>query len=349
MDRDFLYDRILGSLACACMGDAMGAPTEQRSIGEIQRLWGGRVERFYPPPEDSPYAKGRGAAQITDDASQMLHLVDAYLEGEGTLTPDSVAKALLRWSQSSQYFPRFAGPSTRAGIERLQNGEDPGNAGSVGRLTTEGTSNGAAMRVAPTGLMHPGDPEAAVRDALVTCLPTHGTDLAISGAACVAAAVATAMVPGNGLLDVIRAAQWGVAEGEQLGRKHGREVAGPSVRLRLNLALELAIKARDLDEAVADIAALVGSGLHVSEAVPAAVGIFVAANGDPFPAIVGGANAGDDTDTVACIAGSIAGAFRGFGRVPQHLYQEMLEANGLDLEGTAARFSSLVADKAGIR
>jgi ADP-ribosylglycohydrolase len=347
MDREALHDRILGSLAGACVGDALGAPTEQRSIGEIRHTWGGRVERFYKPPEDSPYAQGRGAAMITDDASQMLHLVDAYLESAGTLTPESMADVILQWSENAQYFPRFAGPSTRAGVERLRNGVDPATAGSIGRLTTEGTSNGAAMRVAPAGLMHPGDPEAAIRDALVTCLPTHGTDLAISGAGCVAAAVATAMVPGSSLMDVIRAAQWGAQEGERLGRKHGREVAGPSVRRRLDLALALAIKAKDLDEAVLSIATLVGSGLHVSEAVPAAIGIFVAADGDPFLAVVGGANAGDDTDTVACIAGSVAGAFHGFGRVPQDLYKEMLWANALDLETKAAAFASLVADKAG--
>jgi ADP-ribosylglycohydrolase len=348
VDRRILYDRVLGSLACACIGDALGAPTEQRSIGEIRRIWGGRVDKFYPPPDDSPYANGRRAAQITDDASQMLHLVDAYLECEGILTPDSVATALLRWSENPQYFPRFVGPSTRAGIERLRNGDDPVAAGRAGRLTDEGTSNGAAMRVAPAGLMHPGDPEAAVRDAVITCLPTHGTNLAISGAGCVAAAVAVAMVPGNELLDVTHAAQWGAAKGEILGRKCGREVAGPSVRRRLDLALELAVTASDLEEAVRDIAALVGTGLHVSEAVPAAVGIFVAANGDPFPAVVGGANAGGDTDTVACIAGSIAGAYRGFGHIPQDAYQQMLNANGLDLEARAADFASLVADKAGL-
>jgi ADP-ribosylglycohydrolase len=38
MDRDVLYDRILGYLACACMGDVIGAPAEQRSIVEIQHL-----------------------------------------------------------------------------------------------------------------------------------------------------------------------------------------------------------------------------------------------------------------------------------------------------------------------
>lgn len=345
MDRDFIEDRILGSLACACIGDALGAPTEQRSISEIRSTWGGRVESFYAPPEDAPYAKGRGPAQFTDDASQMLHLVDAYLEGQGSLTPESVAGALLRWASDAQYYPRFAGPTTRSSIERLQSGEDPLAVGRTGRLTTEGTSNGSSMRVASAGLMHPGDPGAAAHDALTTCLPTHATNLAIAGAACVAAAISTAMMPESGVLDVTRAAQWGADEGERLGREHGREVAGPSVRRRLDLALELAAKAGGLDETVSDISGLVGTGLHVSEAVPAAVGIFLAAEGDPFLSAVGGANAGDDTDTVACIAGGIAGAFRGFGHVPEELYRQMIKANELDVEGKAREFAYLVASK----
>lgn len=343
MNREFLEDRIRGSLATACVGDALGAPTEQRSISEIRELWGGRVESFHASPEDSPYSKGRGPAQITDDASQALHLVDAYLENGGTLTPESVATVLLRWSENSEYYPRFAGPTTRASIERLRNGEDPLEVGKAGRLTTEGTSNGSAMRVAPAGLMHPGDPEGAVQDALITCLPTHATNLAIAGASCVAASTAVAMSPDSRLMDVIGAARWGAKEGEELGQKHGREVAGPSVARRLDLALELAVSADGFDRAVADIAELVGSGLHVSEAVPAALGIFLAADGDPFLSIVGGANAGDDTDTVACIVGGIAGAFRGFGHVPRALYDEMLEANELDIEGRLSRFVDLVA------
>jgi ADP-ribosylglycohydrolase len=53
-----LGDRIRGSLATAMIGDALGAPTEQRSIPEIRQLFGGRVEAFFAAPPDAPYAKG---------------------------------------------------------------------------------------------------------------------------------------------------------------------------------------------------------------------------------------------------------------------------------------------------
>lgn len=343
MDRDELYDRILGSLAMACIGDAMGAPTEQRSMREIRETWGGRVESFYAPPQDAPFGSGRAAGQITDDSSQMLYLVDAYIENDGEITPAAMARMLIAWSENGEYYPRFAGPTTRASIARLLDGGDPELTGKIGRLTTEGTSNGAAMRVAPAGLAHPGDPEAAVRDAFITCLPSHNTNLGVAGAAAIAAAVSVAMAPGSTLMEIIRAARWGAAEGERLGTEQGREVGGPTVPRRLDLALEIAGRSNSLDDAIFEISTTVGSGLHISEATPAALGVLLAADGDPYLTVVAAANLGDDTDTIACMAGSIAGAHRGFGAVPKGLYEQMLAANDLDIASRARAFADVVA------
>jgi len=341
MNRDHLYDRVLGSLATACIGDALGAPAEQRSPREIQRLWGGWLQDFQAPPEDSPYAEGRRPGQITDDASQMLALVQTYLDEPGELTAAGMGRMLLRWSET-QYYPRFAGPSTKRAVEALRAGGNPETLGAEGRLCTDGTSNGAAMRVAPAGLRHPGDIRSAIADAVTTCRPSHLTNIGVSGAAATAAAVAAAMVPGARLSEVVSAARYGAREGERLGREHGRDVAGPSIERRIELAAAEALAADDFHSAVLAVTDVVGSGLGMAEAVPAALGIFVAADGDPLLTCVGGANAGDDTDTVACIAGSIAGAFRGFSHVPQDLYKQMLEANELDLETVATAFAGLI-------
>ncbi len=154
MNPTHLHDRVLGCLATACIGDALGAPAEQRSPSEIHELWGGPVRDFQAPPEDSPYAEGRHAGQITDDASQLLGLVDTYLTEPGPLTAAGVGRMLLRWSET-EYYPRFAGPSASRAVEALRAGADAKTLGAQGRLCTDGTSNGVAMRVAPAGLRHP--------------------------------------------------------------------------------------------------------------------------------------------------------------------------------------------------
>lgn len=345
MKRTDVYDRVLGSLATACIGDALGMPAEQRSPAEIQQTWGGWLREFHAPPPDSPYAEGRSAGQITDDASQMIGLVETYIEEPDRLTAEGVGRMLLRWSQT-QYYPRFAGPSTKRAVEALRDGADAESLGSGGRLSTDGTSNGAAMRVAPAGLRHPGDLDAAIADAVTTCRPSHLTNIGVSGAAAVAAAVSSALIPGAGLLDVVAAARYGARKGQQIGSEVGRDVAGPSIERRIELAVAAAMTADNFPAAVRAVTDVVGSGLAMAEAVPAAIGIFVAADGDPLLTCLGGANAGDDTDTVACIGGSIAGALRGFSAVPQALFREVSSVNELDLEGLAGSFVAVILGRA---
>jgi ADP-ribosylglycohydrolase len=336
-----LEDRICGSLVTAMIGDALGAPTEQRSIPEIRELFGGRVEEFYAPPSDSPYAKGRHAGQITDDSSQMLMLCEVLIRGEGNITARDVAEMLVAWSGKPEYYPHFAGPSTRAAIDRLKAGADPETVGAQGRIATEGASNGGAMRVAPAGLVHPGDVPAAVRAAVVTCQPSHFTSIGVAGAAAIAGAVAAALTPHASVLDVVRAAMWSADEGERIGATEGRRVAGPSVSRRIDLAVKIAATSRSLDQAVQDIADVVGAGLSAAEAVPAAIGLFVAAAGDPWTTVVGGANVGDDTDTVACMAGAIAGALRGVAGVPQERFRDVVAANQVDVRDVARRLAQV--------
>lgn len=338
-----LHDKILGSLAAAVIGDAMGAATEQRSFDEIVHLYGGPVREFFRPPPDSPFAAGREAAQITDDSGQMLAMAEALIETRGALTVDAVARHLLRWAEDAEVFRRFAGPTTRAAIEELRRGADPRTVGRQGRLTSMGTSNGAAMRVAPAGLAHPGDIDGAIRDAVIMCLPSHATQLAISGACAVAAGVACALRTDADVYAVVQAAFQGAVRGEEIGRREGRTVAGPSVIRRMELAVALATRHRSVLDAIRDIHAYVGSGLHIAEAVPAAVGIFVSAGGDPLEAIVGGVNIGDDTDTVAVIAGSLAGALRGARSLPRPLIEQVERANDLDLDRVARALAAVAS------
>lgn len=336
-----LEDKILGSLSAAVVGDALGAPTEQRSIAEIQHLFGGRVETFFAPPADSPYAKGRKAGQYTDDSSQMIMLAQAFIDGGGSVTAQDVANMLITWSKIPEYFPHFAGPSTRRAIAALEQGADPNTVGAEGREATMGSSNGAAMRIAPAGLVNPGNIENAVRAAAITCRPSHFTSVGVAGAGAIAAAVAIALRDDATILDVVRAAMLGADLGNEIGATEGREVAGALVRNRIELAVHIASTSPNLDAAIRNIAATVGTGLQAAEAVPAAIGFFVAAAGDPWWAAVAAANAGDDTDTVGCMASSIAGAYSGSAAVPADKLAEVLEANDLDLRPLATALAEV--------
>jgi ADP-ribosylglycohydrolase len=347
---DRLYNHILGSLATAGLGDAMGAATEQWSTRDIYQAYGGPLRTLLkPPPDTFSGAEGNELGQITDDTSQMYYLAETLIQTDGHLTYEAWVQCLLRWAEESPHVGNM-GPTTRLVVAALRNGEDPYKVGVVGTSSRQmakiGATNGSAMRVAPAGLVNPGNIEAACQDALTTCLPSHNTQIAIAAACGIAAGVAQALTAGADVYSVVQAVLAGARRGEALAAEKGRLAPGPSIINRTELAVNLALKATSLEEALASIEAYVGNSVDAAESMPAAVGLFVFAGGDPLETIVGGANIGNDTDTIAAIAGSLAGALRGIEAVPPDLYQTFKTANQAEFDVEAlARGLTAIAQR----
>ena len=225
----------------------------------------------------------------------------------GGVTLEAAVSGLITWydrvdGDNSPY----VGPSTRRGVNALKAGEDPRTSG------LWGDTNGAPMRISPIGLLHPGDIEGAVADTVTVCMPTHFTQPAVSGAAAVAAAVATAMVDGVALNDVIEAG----LRGAVLGREHGRRWFGSSVPFKIQQALEIANSEADNRVRLKRIYDEVGATLNVPETVGAAFGLLAMADGDPKETAILAANLSGDADTIGAIACAMAGTFAGFDAIP---------------------------------
>ncbi|MDY0977260.1 ADP-ribosylglycohydrolase family protein [Massilia sp. CFBP9012] len=339
MTPEQLEDRIFASLALAGMGDALGAPTEQWTIAEIFAAHGGLLARFIAPPPDTFAGANNGLqAEVTDDASQMYYLAQALVDSKGTLDEAGWVACLLDWAAHS---PKagFMGPSTAGIVQALREGRDTATVGVIGsshrKMTTIGTTNGAAMRVAPVGLLYPGDPVKAAEQALVTCLPSHDTDVAIS-AACAIAGAAAAAVDGAALADVIDAGLQGGAHGETLARRHARLAAGPNFLARSRMALEIARQAQGSGDDRGFLERLereVGNSVLAAESVPSALAILAYAGADPLRTIALAASCGNDTDSIATMAGAIAGAMHGRAALPEGMLSEFCAVNaeyGLD-------------------
>ena len=349
MPQDRLYNHILGSLAVAGMGDALGAATEQWSTREIYEQYGGPLRTFLkPPPDTFAGAEGNELGQLTDDTSQMYYLAQTLIDTDGNLTAEAWVQCLLRWAAESPHVGNM-GPSTRRVVEALRAGENPYKVGVVGtsdrQMAEMGATNGSSMRIAPAGLVHPGDIEGACQTALITCLPSHNTQIAISAACAIAAGVAEALTEGADVYSVTQACLAGARRGEELAAQteNARLAPGPSVVKRTELAISLGLKATTLEEALANIEGYIGNSVAAAESVPAAIGLFVFAGGDPIEAIVGGTNIGNDTDTIAAIAGSLAGALRGIKAVPPDMLATFKESNvqEVDVEKLAAGLTEI--------
>ncbi len=337
MARDPLHERILSSLLAAALGDALGAPTEGCSRAEITQRYGGLVRGFQPRAADvaAVGAVGLRPGEVTDDTSQLLAFARALIACEGELDAARWTAVLREWLLTSPK-ARLAGPST----SRLLHSGEERPSGWVDDATV-GATNGAAMRVAPAGLVCPGDVERAIGLAWVCCQPTHDTQVAAAAAGAIAGGVAAALTSRGDLGAVLGACRRGAQLGETLGAREGRLVPGHSVADQIELAVSAGAGTPGLEAALERIATRVGSSGLAVESVPAAIGVFAAARGRPYEAIVAGASIGGDCDTIASMAGALAGAFHGLEGVPADLLARFDAANDEDLAGVAEQLYEL--------
>jgi ADP-ribosylglycohydrolase/sugar/nucleoside kinase (ribokinase family) len=313
-------ERVRGALLGLACGDAFGMPNSFLRAPVLRHA-------MEPGPANSAYHAGYSAGRITDDTEQALALTDALEDG---FSPQAVAARLNAWFVAVGGAESLAvGPSTRRAMLAYQAGED------VMRIGASGVTNGAAMRVAPigvvAGLRHLSLP--ALVDLVETaCLPTHHTSPAIAGAAAVAAAVA-AGVAGGTWQEIMQAA----VAGAKLGAERGNWVYAPDIAARIELARDIAAGCQDDTALLAAVSETVGAGEPTTESVPAALAIADYAGGDPQRAIYLAGNLRGDTDTVAAMAGAICGAFAGAQALPADWVACVARTNALDVENWADR------------
>lgn len=312
-------DRARGALYGLALGDALGMPTQSLPRAGIVARYG-VVDRLLPGAPDQPIAPGLPAGTITDDTEQALLLARLLVAGAGRLDPHAFATALQRWEQDMvrRGSRDLLGPSTKRALERLAAGEPAAEAG------RDGTTNGAAMRVAPVGIAFAGD---RLLPAVVdSCLVTHNTGLGIAAAAAVAAAV-SAGVTGADLPAALAAAEDAAAAGAQ----RGHWVAGGDIAARLRWVREW-VHTLAPHELVPAVDEVVGTSVAANESVVAAFALVEALGHDVRAALTTAASLGGDTDTVAAICGAVLGAHHGVAGLPADLLAQVRQVNRLDLD-----------------
>ncbi|MFK0691483.1 ADP-ribosylglycohydrolase family protein [Mesorhizobium sp. IMUNJ 23033] len=325
-----MLDRAMGALVGGALGDALGMPTQLLSPARIAALYG-HVEDFVAPVADHPVSKGLLAGTITDDTEQALLLGRILVESGDRFDHTRWVNALLDWERDVKARGSYdlLGPSTKRAIDAINNGMPAEEAG------RGGDTNGAAMRIAPVGIMMPLAPlHALAAKVAETCRATHNTSIAIASAAAVAAAVSRGVAG-----DDWRAASDSAVAAARQGAALGHWVTGGDIAARIVWAQEL-VRGRTVKDAIRLIVDLVGTGVASQESVPAAFAVLEVAAGDPWQAAVISANLGGDTDTIGAIAAGMAGACTGFSRLPQ---QHIARLVGIDVAQVRALATDLVA------
>ncbi len=327
MPVDQKFNRALGALLGGALGDAMGMPTQLLSPAEIKRYYG-FVDDFVAPTPDHPVSQGLSAGAITDDTEQTLLLSSVLLGSAGGFDHHAWVNALIRWEEEIKARGGYdlLGPSTKRAIDAINRGVTPEEAG------RHGDTNGAAMRIAPVGIMVPPSANLISRVA-ETCRATHNTSIAISAAAAVASVISHG----------IDGADWQQALGSAVtaaraGEREGHWVAGGTIAARIEWALDL-VENCSLEEGISRVFDRLGTSVASQESVPAAFAVLKLARGNAWQAAVISANLGGDTDTIGAISGSMAGACAGYDSLPQDRIARLV---GIDLAATRDAARALV-------
>lgn len=302
-------NRARGLLLAAAIGDAMGAPFEGRA--EVE--------------ETDLLAEERAPSRLvhTDDTALLLVLAEhlaARREDDAPLDEDVLAEEFARAWQAEPW--RGYGPGA-AEIFRLVNAGMPWREATRSLFQGQGShGNGAAMRVAPVALVATSPhhaAELAVRSAELTHAHKHGQH----GAACQAVAVHLALGSDPSRpLDTTR-----------FVHDLGRVVRSTPWHEKFDRITELAHRQAGPEHA----ARALGNDVSALGSVPLALLAFLRHPDQPAEAIHFAILAGGDTDTIASMAGAIAGARNGADPLPE-AWIDRLEA-GAQLTALAGRLS----------
>ena len=280
-------DRFVGCLLGLAIGDALGAHFEGQSADHIA----GR----FPTVERLMKSAPPGELWYTDD-TQMAIGVAETLVACGGIDPIVICQRF-----AENYTPqRGYGRGARVVLEAMVAGRDHAQI-AANHFPGGSLGNGAAMRVAPVGLMFRHDHAALWEHARLSALPTHVHPLGIEGAQVLALAVALASAAGT-------------FERREFCETLAARCSSPEYSGPLRRAAR-ASNPRDV--------ALFGNGIEATSSVVTAIACFALAP-DSYEQTIGTAILlGGDTDTIAAMAGAISGAHLGRRALPEHLVKNL--------------------------
>ena len=354
-----IEDGAMGCILGGAVGDALGGPTEGRTPEAIRARYGGDVVDFVGPfHEDwqtarplSPLHKGDG--HVTDDTLMVMALANVYGKVRGHLSAYDMADHLVaEIADVVTYVPEFERDTVLVNrlfyaekylLLRLRQAHvDPREAG-VGNVV----NCGAAMYMAPVGIVNAGHPAGAYQEA-IEIAGAHQSSYGREAAGVLAAAVAEALRPGATVDSVVAACVALARDGTREAilavtaaaqNVHDWRTAIPVLRDAVRPFDSVGEDYRD-----PDLDARKPSRKRAIEELPVALGMLVATRGTYLDTVLGGVNYGRDSDSIASMGGAVAGALHGEQAIPAQWAAHIQERSRKDLRAVAVSLAAVARE-----
>lgn len=275
--------RCRGAILGTAFGDALGLPVEGLSASRIEQLYG-VIENYLPGP---------GGVGRTSDDTQLTLATGLSLVRQAGVDGADCARSCAELFEPDRGYGRSASQVLTA----LRRGHDYRQTGRL--LFPEGSyGNGAAMRIAPIGLMCGTLPVEALRLQVFEAVrSTHVHAEAID------AALVIALVVGR----FSRLSEQVSVDSRTLLNELGSVCQDPTMRAKLDQAEALLTAGAQDRVAVEQI----GCGVRGGESVVLALFLACRYLDDAEAALVNAVRCGGDTDTIAALVGAVVGARHG--------------------------------------
>lgn len=262
------------------VGDALGSHYEGQTAEWLGSRYHSARALIDHPEKPWPY---------TDDTQMMIGVCEALIQDNEIVESTLCDKFVANYDAYRGY-----GYGARIVLQAMKEGHDYNE---LARTVFEGGSfgNGAAMRVAPVGLLFHREQERLAAEAAKSATPTHVHPLGIEGARLLAAAVAHCVAREN-------------FDRTELFELLLASARSPEFHERLSLAANPDI----------EIARL-GNGIAALDSVVTAIACFASAPNSFEHVVTSAIFLGGDTDTIAAMAGAVSGAFVGRAGIPEDL------------------------------
>ncbi len=321
--------RIKGVLIGGAYGDAMGMPTEFWTHDHIKRRFPNGVENLLSSQPDDFFGRTMSAGKITDDTINTIMITNMIVDNHGIINTESYIEQLIKWKNESKEAALVCGPSTLKALESIEKGMSVEETGKLG------TTNGAAMKISPIGIISDfHDLDSLISNVHMICKPTHNTSIAIQGAAIVAGIISYAVSGGNDLEYM-----WDLAKEIANNSMHyGFQIPSASIVERMKLVKKI-IKDCTIAEATKNLYEIAGTGVETIETIPAVLAIVELSHGNPMLSAKICASLGGDTDTIGAISTAICGGMHP--NFEDSLVTELENTNEIDFDELSRKLYQL--------
>lgn len=286
-----ILKKAIGCLVGAAAGDALGMPTEDIDEKTLAECYKGRITSYQKALPNHPCSH-LNPGQYTDDTQQLILLAESLVE-KNFFEIHDFGNKLGQWGHLCRTvlgYDRFSGDTSLSAALDLYRGIDPYSSGKFR------SSCGAAMRVAPLGVFYYDWISKLEKAAKESAILTHNHPIAIDSAVLVSHIVAYLMNNCEPLEAV----------------KKSNKLLKTPLREKIQWISE------NNSQHPQEVALVVGTSASALDTVPMAVHCFIHSPNDFEKVITNAANlVPGDTDSIACIAGALAGTFNGLDAIPE--------------------------------